>query len=184
MGETDIVIGVRLATRADAEFLRQHEHDIDPVELGEIQRRGRILVAEVAGQTAGWLRWGLFWDSVPFMNMLFVFERYRGLGVGRRLVGVWEQQTVDAGRTMVLTSRSPTSPRRTSTASWVTSVQARCCCPARSPRSSCECKCTEPMATPDDWASGESCALVAKACGRRVTGGNRPLSHAYGPHSQ
>lgn len=98
------MIRVRLATSADQGFLHENEHDIDPVELSDIQHRGRTLVAEVTGQNAGWLRWGLFWDTVPFMIMLFVLEKYRGLGVGRRLVDVWERQRVEAGRTMVLTS--------------------------------------------------------------------------------
>ena len=38
------------------------------------------------GRNLGWLRWNLFWDEIPFMNMLYVLEHSRGVGLGRALV--------------------------------------------------------------------------------------------------
>ncbi len=34
----------------------------------------------------------LFWDNTPFMNMLFVLETYRGIGIGKQLVTLWESE--------------------------------------------------------------------------------------------
>ena len=53
---------------------------------------------------AGWLRWNLFWDNTPFMNMLFLLEEYRGQGFGGKMVSVWEEQMKAAGYECVMTS--------------------------------------------------------------------------------
>ncbi|HXQ32508.1 MAG TPA: hypothetical protein VN843_00665 [Anaerolineales bacterium] len=37
----------------------------------------------------GWMRYGYFWDSIPFMNMLTVIENYRGRGMGTGLAIYW-----------------------------------------------------------------------------------------------
>lgn len=65
---------------------------------------GRVLVAEAAEGILGWLRWGLFWDEIPFMNMLFVLEPARGGGLGGLLVDDWEAREKADGHDAVLTS--------------------------------------------------------------------------------
>ena len=52
----------------------------------------------------GWLRWGLFWDEIPFMNMLHVAEEHRGQGIGRLLVEDWELRCREDGHAIVMTS--------------------------------------------------------------------------------
>lgn len=42
--------------------------------------RGEVLVAFEDNLFAGWLRYGLFWDSIPFVNMLRVEEDMRRRG--------------------------------------------------------------------------------------------------------
>jgi GNAT superfamily N-acetyltransferase len=99
------VTDVRLAEAGDLEYLARHER-IALEELDAVLRRGRILVAEDREEPhiVGWLRWGLLWDEVPFMNLLHVAEGRRRMGVGRHLVGRWESLCGDAGHAMVLTS--------------------------------------------------------------------------------
>ena len=40
----------------------------------------------------GWLRYNLFWDNTPFMNMLYLLDNERGKGNGSRLVIFWENE--------------------------------------------------------------------------------------------
>ncbi|MDE7041534.1 MAG: GNAT family N-acetyltransferase, partial [Oscillospiraceae bacterium] len=56
------------------------------------------------GRAAGWLRYNLFWDNLPFLNMLYLFEEYRGKGYGAQLVQYWEAEMAGAGHREVLTS--------------------------------------------------------------------------------
>jgi GNAT superfamily N-acetyltransferase len=96
---------VRAATGEDSAYLASRER-IAMDELESVLRRGRVLVAEDPDRRSlvGWLRWGLFWDEVPFMNMLHVAEQRRGEGIGRLLVEAWEVRCRDAGHRTVLTS--------------------------------------------------------------------------------
>jgi GNAT superfamily N-acetyltransferase len=97
---------VRPAGPADLPFLSGHDEHVSYDELVAVVGRGRVLllVDEVEPDPLGWLRWGLFWDSVPFMNMLHVVETHRGRGLGRLLVEGWETRCRDAGHAWVLTS--------------------------------------------------------------------------------
>jgi len=52
----------------------------------------------------GWLRYGLFWDNTPFMNMLYLLEPYRGKGIGKKLTTFWENEMRELGYKMVMTS--------------------------------------------------------------------------------
>ena len=87
-------------------FLFQHETHISPAQLQKCLDDGRVLVARVDGQPAGWLRWSLFWDSVPFMSMLYVLEPFRGLGAGTALTHAWEADMKKTMYPFVLTSTS------------------------------------------------------------------------------
>lgn len=95
---------IRPAETADLPFLRERDHHIAPEELTESIRRGRILVLTVQGEPVGWLRWNLFWDNTPFMNLLYILDGHRGKGFGRALVRHWEDQMQALGHAVVLTS--------------------------------------------------------------------------------
>jgi GNAT superfamily N-acetyltransferase len=96
----------RIAESADLPFLLVHDRHVAPAELSDVVARGRLLLVEETGEPTpvGWLRWGLFWDQVPFMNLLYVAEAHRGRGLGRLLVADWERLCGRAGHRMVLTS--------------------------------------------------------------------------------
>ena len=52
----------------------------------------------------GWLRFGLFWDNIPFMNMLYILDGYRKKGNGTELVSFWEKEMAKQNYKQVLTS--------------------------------------------------------------------------------
>jgi ribosomal protein S18 acetylase RimI-like enzyme len=81
-------------------------HELNADELHSVVQRGRVLVAQSAesGDRLGFLRWGLFWDHVPMMNLLWVEPTHRRVGVGRALVSAWERHCLGLGHATVLTS--------------------------------------------------------------------------------
>ena len=95
---------LRPAVPADLAFLAGHDRHITPAELDSSIRLGRILLAETDGQICGWLRWNLFWDNTPFMNLLYLLEDFRMQGYGRALVRQWEQEMRERGHATVMTS--------------------------------------------------------------------------------
>ena len=98
------MIIIRTATEADLPFLEKNDRHIRLSELKALIGQSRILLAETDGETVGWLRWSLFWDNTPFMNMLYFLEGYRGKGHGRKIVEHWENQMRQEGYDSVMTS--------------------------------------------------------------------------------
>ncbi len=97
-------MNIRTARPGDLPALSRLDRHIAPQELETSVRLGRVLVAEGKGGLAGWLRWNLFWDNTPFMNLLFVLDGSRGRGLGRALTGHWEAEMRQAGYETVMTS--------------------------------------------------------------------------------
>lgn len=95
---------IRFADNSDLEFLISHDRHISENELRRIVSINRVYIAEENGQLIGWLRYGLFWDNTPFMNMLFFLSEYREKGFGRKLVEHWENDMRALGYECVMTS--------------------------------------------------------------------------------
>lgn len=95
---------IRTAKLDDLPTLKQHDRHISAQELEHSVHLGRIYLAEEQGEFIGWLRYNLFWDNTPFINLLYVLEGFRGRGVGASLVEYWEEQMKQAGCGAVLTS--------------------------------------------------------------------------------
>ena len=97
-------MNIRTAQLDDSPALARLDKHISRQELEHSIRLGRVHVAEKQGKFIGWLRYNLFWDNTPFMNLLYVLEGSRGNGCGRALVEYWEEQMKQAGYETVMTS--------------------------------------------------------------------------------
>ena len=96
--------GIRLADLTDLDWLSSHDHHIARETLMESIRLGRVLLVERNGGRVGWLRWNLFWDNTPFMNLLYLLDGHRGQGHGRALVARWEADMASQGHKLLMTS--------------------------------------------------------------------------------
>lgn len=97
---------IRLAVARDVSALHELDHHIAVRELETLVRLNRVYVAQEDGEIIGWLRYNLFWDNTPFMNLLYLLEPWRGRGFGRRLVEHWEGEMRALGYGLVMTSTS------------------------------------------------------------------------------
>lgn len=95
---------IRFAEKSDIEILSTYDKHIRITELESAVSLGRVIVAEDNETLIGWLRWNLFWDNTPFMNMLFVLEQYRSCGYGKAMTAYWEKQMKTKGYDLVMTS--------------------------------------------------------------------------------
>lgn len=96
----------RLAREPDLPFLEAADRHVSSADLAHLVPAGRVMVAEVNSEICGLLRWGLFWDEIPFMNLLWVAPERRGHGIGATLIQAWENGHRAAGHEFVLTSTS------------------------------------------------------------------------------
>ena len=83
---------VRIATMNDLSRIVEQDRHISPEELKILISLGRVAVAEDGESFLGWLRWNLFWDNTPFLNMLYLLEPHRGKGYGKTMMAWWERE--------------------------------------------------------------------------------------------
>lgn len=95
---------IRFAETDDLNALSVLDRHVSPAELSDIIERRRVIVAVEGESVHGWLRYGLFWDSLPFMNMLFVIDGERGKGIGTALCEYWERTLAETRCKLALTS--------------------------------------------------------------------------------
>lgn len=95
---------IRYAADNDFELLSKYDKHICETELKNCIMAKRILIMFRDDIFIGWLRYNLFWDNIPFMNMLYLLEEYRGKGYGSQLVSFWENEMLKSKYKMVLTS--------------------------------------------------------------------------------
>lgn len=95
---------VRAASSTDLDHLFAHDRHVTASVLRRCVEDGRVLLLEERGEVSGWLRWSLFWDEIPFLNMIFLPESLRGAGLGSQLLDVWEADMLELGHARVLTS--------------------------------------------------------------------------------
>ena len=96
--------GIRPADQTDLDWLSAHDRHIARETLTESIRLGRVLIMERDGGRVGWLRWNLFWDNTPFMNLLYLLDGHSGQGFGKALVVRWEADMASLGYRSVMTS--------------------------------------------------------------------------------
>ena len=95
---------IRYAGPGDIEMVSEYDMHVSREELKNAAAMKRIILLFIDGEYAGWLRFNLFWDNIPFMNLLYIFEEHRGKGYGRELVGFWEHEMAGQGFKFVMTS--------------------------------------------------------------------------------
>ena len=64
----------------------------------------QVYILSEAGEVRALLRYGLFWDTIPFCHLLFVAEGHRRRGLGRALAEFWERDMKARGFGLVRTS--------------------------------------------------------------------------------
>ena len=97
-------IRIRLASLKDADIVARHDNHISEALIRDKISREEIIVAYDGNTFIGWLRYSLFWDIVPFMNMLLIQPEYRGKGIGRQLAQFWEALMRKQGHKKLMTS--------------------------------------------------------------------------------
>lgn len=109
LSESELLSGpsglvIRVATVEDDAAIALHDKHVSADLLAQKIDRQEVYVAYDDDVFAGWLRYSLFWDNTPFMNMLFLLLEYRGEGIGRQLTLFWEEQMKEQGYKTLMTS--------------------------------------------------------------------------------
>ena len=95
---------IDFAEPEDLGYLAGEDRHVPRAILERKIARREVLVLWRAGRRAGFLRFGLFWDEIPFVNLLWIEEGSRGRGLGTQLIALWENEMRKLGHGTVMTS--------------------------------------------------------------------------------
>ena len=95
---------IRTAVPADLDGIRNYDRHIPAARLEDCIRRGHVVVLEDNGKILGVLRWNLFWQSLPFLDLIFLDNALRGQGWGTEMMALWEINMAEQGFRHVLLS--------------------------------------------------------------------------------
>lgn len=94
----------RYANENDYNFIQDNDIHFAQGLISMKIKNNEIILIEQYGITVGWLRFGYFWDNIPFMNMLWINEEYRSKGFGKEITLFWENEMKNKNFRMAMTS--------------------------------------------------------------------------------
>ncbi|PWW43493.1 MULTISPECIES: N-acetyltransferase [Paenibacillus] len=92
------------ADETDYSYILERDRHIHPSLVETKIKENEILMIWEQESRIGWMRYGYFWDNIPFMNMIWIDEPYRSGGIGRAVVQHWEHLMKQKGFDTVMTS--------------------------------------------------------------------------------
>ena len=81
---------IRLAQSKDLEQMLTYDRHIPKRKVAECIQNQHIYVLQESSEILGILRFNLFWQSIPFLDLLYIHENHRGMGLGSRMMAHWE----------------------------------------------------------------------------------------------
>ena len=85
-------------------LIAERDNHISREELTTLISLSRVAVAEDNEGFLGWMRWNLFWNNIPFLNMLYLLEPHRGKGYGKAMMDWWESEMLHQDFNTLMTS--------------------------------------------------------------------------------
>ena len=98
------MFAIRYVTDEDKAFwftLDSHMSESE-FELKIRDKRGYII--SDCGKPVGLMRYNLFWDIVPFLNLIEIEDSHQGKGFGKQAMTHWENEMHGKGHKLVMTS--------------------------------------------------------------------------------
>ena len=101
-------INYQAAEAAHLNWLAENDKHLSKEILRKKIAAQEILIALDQEEIIAWLRFNYFWDSIPFINLLFVSKDYRSKGIGSTIVSIWEKEMQSSfSAPIVMTSSQP-----------------------------------------------------------------------------
>ena len=89
---------IRTAVPADLDGIRNYDRHIPASRLEDCIRRRQVdVLVDDGGTIRGVLRWNLFWQSLPFLDLIYLDDSLRGQGWGTEMMDLWEINMAEQG---------------------------------------------------------------------------------------
>lgn len=104
------MVWIRPPVQEERDFYRSLDRHLSKQEFKNKQMRGECYVLVENQRNIGVLRYGLFWDNTPFLNLIVLSPEVRHKGLGRAAVLAWEKEMHAKGYPVVMTSTQADEP--------------------------------------------------------------------------
>jgi GNAT superfamily N-acetyltransferase len=95
---------IRMADSKDQKNIMEYDSHIPHDRLGACIRDQFVYVLWDEKSIVGVLRFSLFWQSIPFLDLLYIDEACQGKGYGRQMMAHWESAMQAMGYKYVMLS--------------------------------------------------------------------------------
>lgn len=95
---------LRAAQTQDKDLWYRYDMHLAEQVFDRKAENAECFIIEHNGKAVGVLRYNLFWDSIPFLNLIFIDFEYHKMGLGRAAMLEWESRMRTLGYEMVMTS--------------------------------------------------------------------------------
>ncbi len=106
-------ISIRFAKPEDFRLVREldpHSKHIDPENIKQKLEANEVIVAFDNTQPVGLIRFSYFWSIRPYMDLIWLKDKYRGQGIGQKLLSFLEAYLVQEGHFYLMTSSQKDEP--------------------------------------------------------------------------
>ena len=95
---------IRIAELGDKPHITKYDRHVPDARLDICIRDSQVMVLCDNGNIIGVLRWSLFWQTIPFVDLLYVDGAYQNRGLGRNMMAHWEKAMAEMGYSAVMLS--------------------------------------------------------------------------------
>jgi ribosomal protein S18 acetylase RimI-like enzyme len=95
---------IRPAVAKDKKQILQYDCHICHNKVGACIYNGLVYVLCDGDRIVGVLRYNLFWQSIPFLDLIYIDEAYRSQGWGSKMMADWEERMQRMGYHYVMLS--------------------------------------------------------------------------------
>ncbi len=91
------MIQIRYAKPYDYELVLKIDSSINEQKWNSWVKREQVIFAFINDELAGWLQYSFFMEKIPFVNRLYVCEKYQRQSLGTGLMKFWEFEMAERG---------------------------------------------------------------------------------------
>ena len=81
---------ISLARNKEKKKIEKYDSHIHSNRLGECIYNQFVYVLRDEEKIVGVLRYSFFWQTIPFLDLLYINENYRKNGYGKKMMAYWE----------------------------------------------------------------------------------------------
>ncbi len=98
------MIEIRKAGQKDKEFWFLFDRHLSEEEFYNKVNNERGYIIFKDNDPIGVFRWNMFWDSIPFLTLIYIKDEQRENGIGKKAMLYWEKEMKAKGYKAVMTS--------------------------------------------------------------------------------